>query len=61
VQLQPFNGGASQQWVVEGNVIKNRANNEVLDIVRGNKDNGAEICSYKSHGGPNQKWKIEFV
>lgn len=61
VHLQPFNGGATQQWVVDGSVIKNRANNEVLDIIRGNKDNGAELCSFKQHNGPNQKWRIEYV
>jgi hypothetical protein len=61
VHLQPFNGGATQQWVVEGNTVKNRSNGDVLDIIRGNKDNGAELCSYKNNNSPNQHWHVEYV
>jgi hypothetical protein len=61
VHLQPFNGGPTQQWVVDGNSIKNKSNSEVLDIVANNADNGAELCSYKHHGHKNQQWRIEHV
>jgi hypothetical protein len=61
IVLQPFNGGPTQQWIVEGNHIKNKSNGEVLDIVRENKDNGAELCSYRSNNQKNQQWRIEHV
>jgi len=61
VVLQPSNEGPSQQWVVDGKLIKNKSTGEVFDIVRGNKDNGTGVCSWKHHGKPNQLWRIENV
>jgi len=53
VTLQPFNGGANQQWVMEVNVVKNRATGEVFDIAGGSRDNGAKVLSYRVNNGPN--------
>jgi hypothetical protein len=61
IVLQPFNGGPTQQWIIDGNRVKNKSNGEVLDIVRENKDNGAEICSYRSNNQKNQQWRVDYV
>jgi len=61
VRLQPFNGGSTQQWAVEGNVVRNRSTGEVLDIAGGSHDDSAEICSYKSNNQSNQRWRVEYV
>jgi len=48
------------QWSFEGQKVVNRAG-EVLDIKGQNKENGAEVTSYKYNGGSNQHWRREFV
>lgn len=61
IKLQPFNGGPSQQWVLDGKAIRNRSNREVLDISGGKHDNGAQVLSYREHGNNNQQWRFDYV
>ena len=61
VRLQPFNGGSTQQWAVEGNVVRNRSTGEVLDIVGGSHDDNIEVCSYSNKNQKNQQWRVEYV
>lgn len=61
VHMQPFNGGPTQQWVIEGKLIKNRSNGQVLDIERADKKDGADVCSYTQNNQANQHWTIEYV
>lgn len=61
VSLQPFNGGANQQWVIEGNTVRNRSNGEVLDISGGSQHNGAKVLSYRQGTGNNQRWRFDRV
>jgi hypothetical protein len=61
--VKPFQqGDPNQQWERRGNQITNRYNqNEVLDIVGSDKNQGAKVTKYQSNGGPNQSWTFEFV
>ena len=61
VRLQPYKGGSTQQWSVEGNVVKNRSTGEVLDIVGECQDDNTEVCSYKNKNQKNQHWRVEYV
>ena len=61
VRLQPFNGGSTQQWAVEGNTVKNRSSGEVLDIVRANHDDNTEVCSFKNKNEKHQQWRVDYV
>ena len=61
VRLQPYNGGSTQQWAVEGNVVRNRSTGEVLDIVGESHDDDTEVCSYPSKNKKNQQWRVEYV
>jgi len=61
VRLQPFNGGSTQQWAVEGNTVRNRSTGEVLDIVGGSHDDNTEVCSYGNKQQKNQQWRVEYV
>jgi len=55
-------GKASQQWMRDGAVIRNRTDrNKVLDIFDHNKEKGAKIGEYAFNGGPNQSWEFETV
>lgn len=57
--VQP--GNKAQQWVRQGDVIKNRNDNRVLDVFAENTEKGAQIGAYESNGGVNQKWEFEMV
>jgi len=61
VRLQPYKGGSTQQWSVEGNVIRNRSTGEVLDIVGQCQDDNTEVCSYTKKNQKNQQWRVEYV
>ena len=61
VRLQPFNGGPSQQWTVEGNVVRNRSSEEVLDIVGQSHNDNTEVCSYANKNQKNQQWRVEYT
>ena len=61
VHLQPYNGGSTQQWALEGKVVRNRANGEVLDIVGESHDDNAEVCSYSNKNKKNQQWRAEYT
>lgn len=61
VEVQPFNGGPTQQWVFEGNKVINRSNGECLDIFSEKNHDGAEVGSWKWKDGKNQHWRQEFV
>ena len=61
VHLQPFNGSATQQWAVEGNVVKNRSSGEVLDIMHRSRDDNTEVCSFQNKNQENQHWRLEYV
>lgn len=53
-------GNASQQWMRQGNTIRNRVDpNQVIDIYKANKDPGATVGAYKFNGKPNQQF--EFI
>jgi len=55
-------GKASQQWMRDGAVIRNRTDrNKVLDIFDHNKEKGAKIGEFAFNGGPNQSWEFETV
>lgn len=55
-------GKASQQWMRDGAVIRNRVDrNKVLDIFDHKKEKGAKIGEYQFNGGPNQSWEFENV
>jgi len=58
--VKPYQPGASnQQWTREGKFIRNRTNNQVLDVLAMNKEKGAKIGSWQHNGGPNQSWTFE--
>jgi len=61
VRLQPFNGGSTQQWTVDGNTVRNRATREVLDIVGGRRDDDIEVCSFNDKDQPHQRWRVEYT
>ena len=61
VLLQPYNGGSTQQWAVEGKVVRNRGTGEVLDIVGQSHDDSAEVCSYTDKNMKNQQWRVEYT
>ena len=61
VRLQPYKGGSTQQWSVEGNVVRNRSTGEVLDIVGQSQDDNTEVCSYSNKNQKNQHWRVEYV
>jgi len=48
------------QWQFQGNQVTNSAG-KVLDIINGNKSNGAEVTAYRYNGAVNQHWRQEFV
>jgi len=53
---------ASQQWRFEDSYIVNHSRpGEVLDICANKAQDGAEILSYKKHGGKNQQWVLVYV
>jgi hypothetical protein len=55
-------GDASQQWMRQGETIRNRVDsNQVLDIYRDNTEKQAQIGPYKFKGGKNQLWEFQFV
>jgi len=48
------------QWKFHGNQIVNGAGKN-LDIIKGDKSNGAEVTAYHYNGAVNQHWRQEFV
>lgn len=61
LKMQPFNGGAHQQWILEGNKIVNRGTGDCLDICGENHVAGADICSWRYKGSRNQHWRVEYI
>ena len=61
VRLQPYDGGSTQQWAVEGKLVKNRSTGEVLDIAGESHADNAEVCSYSNKNQKNQHWRVEYV
>jgi len=63
LHLSKFEEGQSRlYWALHGNRIVNVHNhNEVLDIKGNNRDDGAEVVAWQSHGGANQQWHFEYV
>lgn len=57
--VQP--GNPNQQWSRQGDVIRNRSNNKVLDVFGANKEKLAQIGQYDHNGGLNQQWEFENV
>jgi len=57
--VQP--GNVAQQWMRQGNVIRNRTNNKVLDVLGESKEKGAKIGAYDNNGGKNQQWTFEMT
>lgn len=53
-------GNPCQQFVVEGNTVKNRCDGRVLDVSGNNPNTGAALCVWKYHGGSNQHWDTVF-
>lgn len=49
-------GNNCQQFVIEGNLVKNRTDGKVLDISGNNPNTGVPICVWAPHGGNNQAW-----
>jgi len=60
LKMQSSENDPRSQWRFQGNQIIN-STGEVLDIKGANKDNGADVTSYKYNGQPNQHWRQEFV
>jgi len=60
IAMQPYSDNARGQWKVDGKRIVNKMG-EVLDISGENKDDGAEVISYKDSKQKNQQWRQEFV
>jgi len=58
--MQMGENDARSQWVFRGNHVIN-GSGEVLDIRGVNKDNGAEVTSYRDNGQNNQHWRQEFA
>jgi hypothetical protein len=49
-------------WIINGAFICLLSNKDiVLDILQERKESGAHVGSFKQHGKPNQKWKIEYI
>lgn len=61
IEAQPFDANNPKRaWIINGSFIAQLSNLDmVLDIMRSNAENGAHVCGWKQHGGPNQKWNIE--
>jgi hypothetical protein len=61
--VKPYQqGDPNQQWVREGEFIRNRVDhNKVIDILKENKEKGAHVSAYHFKGGDNQKWEFEMV
>jgi len=56
----PDNPG--QMWAVAGDFLMNLEDGgKVLDIVAASDDLCADVCSWKRHGGVNQRWYFENV
>jgi len=57
-------GDTNQQWHYNKHrdTIEHRSDsNRVLDVVGGNKSNGAAVCAWNFHGKDNQKWKLDYL
>lgn len=63
MRMEPYDpGNSQQQWVIHGDRIVNRHNDQMCADIKGNDDsNGAKLCAYNAHGGDNQRWSIDFV
>jgi hypothetical protein len=57
-QFRRFAGGSDPDEPYY--VIVSRGSNRVLDVPNGDTDAGIQIQEYSYHGGPNQRWKLEF-
>jgi len=60
--VQPFNGGARQQWVFQGNRVVNRMYpSECIDIARAENRDGADVIGWPYKGSMNQHWTLQYV
>lgn len=51
-------GEPHTQWKFDGNKVVSKTG-DVLDICRGSRDDGAQLCAYKPHGKENQRFRKE--
>jgi len=63
VKLRPHDPtNRHHEWIIVGDRIQNKYDNRVvLDIMRRNTMNGANLMEYKFNGGENQRWRFEYV
>ena len=55
-------GKKEQAWKLEDQFITNiNYPDKVLDIIKENNRDEAEICMFKKHGKMNQRWSISYV
>jgi len=63
MRMEPYDpSNSQQQWVISGDRIVNRHNDQMCCDIKGADDsNGAKLCAYNAHGGDNQRWSIDFI
>ena len=63
VKLRPYRPKApDQQWIIFGDVIKNRSKPDlVLDVKGAKTANCTPVLAYKFHNEDNQRWIFEYV
>ena len=61
LRMAPYSTSAVRgQWSVDGKKIVNRTG-ECLDVKQSDKDDGAELVSYRYKGAPNQNWTVQYA
>jgi len=61
LKMAPFDASdPNRLWKIAGPAILN-GKSDCLDLSRSNKDNGAELISYKYKSAVNQHWKIVYM
>ena len=60
IVMQPYSESPRFQWKLDGRRIVNKLG-EVLDIAKADKDNGAEVISYKDNQKKNQQWRFDYI
>jgi endo-1,4-beta-xylanase len=57
VQIWDCNGGANQQWTINGNAtVVNTQSGLCLDVNGAGTANGTAVIVWSCHGGTNQRW-----
>lgn len=53
----------NEHWTLSGDerIQHTHFKERVFDVCQNNEDNGAEVCTWESHGGDNQKWEFSHV